>query len=201
MSTSRCPPPAGRSPRLGLSAGALFVAAVALAATAWGARRVGEPLVPAALLDESAHLLTTVLVLWALGSGACQRFLVPALITSVAIDVDHVPDRLGSDWLTTGTPRPYPHSLVTIGAVLIAALLWRRRRDLLVGIAMGLALHLWWDLAESNAGVSLLWPFSYRSFSVPYAVYVFSMILVIGIDAHRSGTRTDTRLGKAGRAG
>jgi membrane-bound metal-dependent hydrolase YbcI (DUF457 family) len=168
-----------------LSGAALFVATVALVASAWGTRRAGGSVVPGGLLDETVHLLTTVLVLWALGRTAYERFLLPALIASVAIDVDHIPDRLGSEWLTAGTPRPYPHSLLTIAGLLMVAILWRRRRDLLVGIALGLALHLWWDLAESNAGVSLLWPFSYRSSTLPFGSYVFPMILVVGAAAYR----------------
>jgi membrane-bound metal-dependent hydrolase YbcI (DUF457 family) len=145
--------------------------------------------VPGGLLDETVHLLTALLVLWAFGRTACERFLVPALIASVAIDVDHIPDRLGSDWLTAGTPRPYPHSLGTIAGILIVALVWRRRRDLLVGVALGLALHLWWDLAESNAGVPLLWPFSYRSFTLTFGSYVIPMILVLVVDACRVRAR------------
>lgn len=190
MNTSRWLPTAReRPPAFGPSAGALFIASVALAAAAWGARETGGSVVPGGLLDESAHLLTALLVLWALGRTACKRFLVPALIASVAIDVDHIPERLGSDWLTAGTPRPYPHSLLTIAVFLLAGLVWRRRRDLFVGVALGVAIHLWWDLSESRAGVSLLWPFSDRSFSLPLASYALGMILVIGVGAYRVRAR------------
>lgn len=191
MSTYRCLPLArGRMVTLRLSPTALFIATVALVASAWGTRQVGGSVVPGGLLDESVHLLTTLLVLWALGRTACERFLVPALAASVLIDVDHIPDRLGNEWLTSGTPRPYPHSLLTIGALLIAAILWRHRRDVLVGVAIGVALHLWWDLAESNSGASLLWPFSYRSFTLPFASYVFPMILAVGVAAYRTRAST-----------
>jgi membrane-bound metal-dependent hydrolase YbcI (DUF457 family) len=57
---------------------------------------------------------------------------------------------------------------MTIALVLVAALLWRRRRDVLIGVALALALHFWRDLAESDSGVSLLWPFTDRAFTIPY---------------------------------
>src|SRR5689334_490840 len=67
----------------------LFVAAALLFVADWGYRRVGASVVPGGLLDETAHLVTTVLVLWALGPTMCQRFMVPAMVASVVIDLDH----------------------------------------------------------------------------------------------------------------
>ena len=163
----------------------LCVAAVALAAASWGSRRAGSSAVPGGPLDETAHLLTTLLIMWGLGPRACERFVAPALVASVAIDVDHIPDRLGAGWLTAGTPRPYTHSLTTIAVVLLAAVGWRRQRDLMVGVAIGLALHFWRDLSESGSGVSLLWPCSYRAFSIPYGSYVIAMAAVVAFDAYR----------------
>ena len=96
----------------------------------------------------------------------------PALIASVAIDLDHIPAQLGADWLTAGTPRPYTHSLLTIVVVVAIAVLWRRRRDLLLGVAIGLAIHFWRDMGEGGSGVSLLWPVSYHSFQYPHGLYV-----------------------------
>jgi membrane-bound metal-dependent hydrolase YbcI (DUF457 family) len=150
--------------------------------------------VPGGPLDETAHLLTTLLVVWALGSRASQRWLMPALIGSVAIDLDHIPGRLGIDWLSAGTPRPYTHSLLMVAMLLLAALLWRRARDAFVGVALGVTIHLWRDLDDS--GVSLLWPLWSRSFSLPYASYVAVMVAVIGIDAYRCRTRRKVGTGK-----
>lgn len=82
--------------------------------------------------------------------------MVPALFASVLIDLDHVPARLGWRELTEDTPRPYTHSLPTVGVVLLGALLWRRRRDVLLGVAIGLAIHFWRDLSEPGSGVALL---------------------------------------------
>jgi inner membrane protein len=111
-----------------------------------------------------------------------------ALAASVAIDVDHVPGELGAGWLTAGTPRPYTHSLLTVALVLVAALAWRRRRVLMLGVAFGLALHLWRDMSETGNGVALFWPFSYRSVRLSHAGYLAVMALVVALGAHRIRT-------------
>jgi hypothetical protein len=172
---------------------ALTLAAAGLFLSDWGTQRAEGSTFPGGPLDETAHLLTTLLVLWALGPKVSRRFVAPALVASVAIDADHIPDRLGVNWLTVGTPRPYTHSLLTILAVLLGALLWRRRRTLLLGFAIGLTLHFWRDMAEQGTGVSLLWPVSYHSFSYAHRSYLFAMSAVIGIDAYRCFARGTLR--------
>ena len=179
--TTRPAAPARRRGWLELSPATLTVAVVVLAAADWGSQLAGDSLVPGGPLDEIAHLLTALLVFWALGSRA-RRFLVPALLTSVAIDVDHVPARLGADWLTAGTPRPYTHSLLAIAVVLACAALWPRRRDVLLGVTIGLAIHFGRDMAEGASGVSLLWPLSDHSFQYPHGVYVAAMAVFVLID-------------------
>jgi inner membrane protein len=168
-----------------LSPVTLAIAALVLAAADWGYRLAGDSFVRGGPLDEIAHLMTALLILWALGPRICKRFMIPALIASVAIDADHIPGQLGATWLTAGTPRPYTHSLLTIVVVLAIAALWRARRDVVLGVAIGLALHFFRDLAEGDAGVSLLWPVSYHSFQYPHGVYVAIMIVVVTIDAAR----------------
>jgi inner membrane protein len=163
----------------GLTPAKLTIASLGLALFDWGDQIAGVSLFPGGALDECAHVLTTVLILWALGPRVWQRFLVPAVIASVAIDLDHVPGQLGMNWLTAGTPRPYTHSLLTIALVLAAALLVRPRRDALLGVALGLASHFFRDLAEPGTGVALLWPWSYHSFSLPHATYVLIMATVV----------------------
>lgn len=165
------------------SGAGLAVGTALLAGADWGKRVTGDSLFPAGPLDELAHFLTTLLIFWALGPRARTRFLVPALVASVAIDADHIPDRLGLYWFTEGTPRPYTHSLLTIVIVVGAATLWRRRRDLLLGIAIGLVIHFWRDMAEGGGGVSLLWPFSDHAFNYPHGVYVAAMAVIVAIDA------------------
>jgi len=174
--------------RLCLSGTSLALAALGLAAVDWGSSHAGSSLVPGGPLDETAHLLTALLVLWALDPHTSERMIIPALVASVAIDLDHVPGELGANWLTAGTPRPYTHSLLTVVAVLAGALAWRRRRDLLLGVAIGLALHLWRDTSESGNGVSLWWPFSYGSIRLPHAGYLAVMASIVAVDFYRLRT-------------
>ena len=171
--------------RLRLGAVPLGLAAAGLVAADWGSSLAGATLAPGGPLDETAHVLTALLVLWSLGQRRCERFLVPALIASVAIDLDHVPGELGANWLTAGTPRPYTHSVLTIAAVLAGAVVWRRRRDVLLGVTLGLALHLWRDTSESGNGVSLFWPFSYRSVRLSHTGYLAVIGLVVAVNAYR----------------
>lgn len=183
---------------LPLSAMTLSIASLGLAAADWAYRRAGDSLWPGGPLDETAHLLTTLLVVWALGRRVGERFCVPALIASVAIDLDHVPGSLGANWITAGTPRPYTHSLLAILVILLVALLWQRRRDLLIGVALGIVIHFWRDLSESGSGVSLLWPFSYHSFSLPHAVYVAAMVaVVVAAGVRCTGVRRATSRSRA----
>jgi inner membrane protein len=170
---------------LALSPAALAAATILLAGSDWAYRVAGDSFFPGGPLDEIAHFLTTLLVLWALGPRVCERFLVPALIASVAIDLDHIPADLGGQWLTAGTPRPYTHSLLTVVIVLAIGLVWRRRRDLMPAIAIGLTLHLWRDMAEGDTGVSLLWPISYHSFQYPRSIYLSVMAGCVLISAAR----------------
>jgi inner membrane protein len=168
-----------------LTPGALAIATIAMGLADVGSLIGGDSLFPGGPADELAHLLSTLLVLWALGPRVCRRFLGPALIASVAIDIDHIPMWLGLHGLSAGTPRPYPHSLLTLALVLTAALMWPRRRDPFLGLALGLAIHLWRDLADPGSAVSLLWPFSYHWFSLPHASYLLALAAVVGVDAHR----------------
>ena len=180
---------------LTLSPATLALATVAVTGADFAYRLAGDSFIPGGPLDEVAHLLTTLLVLSALGPRICERFLVPALVASVAIDLDHVPGQLGANLLTAGTPRPYTHSLLSIAVVLAVAWRWRRRRDLALGIALGLAIHFWRDMAEGDSGVSLLWPVSSHSLQYPRGVYLAAMGAFVLVDAARcaSGDRSVER--------
>jgi MYXO-CTERM domain-containing protein len=172
----------------------LLSAAGLLALSDWASHLAGDSVFPGGPLDECAHLMTMLLVLWALGPAITRRFLVPALIASVVIDVDHVPQHLGTQLLTAGTPRPYPHSLVTVALVLGLACVWRRRRTIWLGVALGLVVHFWRDLSETGPGVSLLWPVSYAWSSLPHWSYVAVMVTVVGVVAGRlSAARSPLR--------
>jgi membrane-bound metal-dependent hydrolase YbcI (DUF457 family) len=127
-------------------------------------------------LDELAHLLTTMIIVWAVVPAIGPRPLLAALVASCAIDLDHVPGTLGHDWLTAGTSRPYTHSLLTIAVLLSAAKLSRSHRAVVLGLALGVCSHLWRDLAEpAGAGVALLWPASDTICEIPAGVYLFGL--------------------------
>ena len=149
----------------------------------WAYQGAGDAFFPGAPLDEIAHFMTALLLLQALPARQRAKVAVPALIASVAIDLDHVPQYLGYDFLTIGTPRPYTHSLLTPLVLLAFALGAQRHRKLFVGLTLGIALHFFRDLAEGNgAGVSLLWPLSSESFSYPHAAYLAMMACVVAAD-------------------
>jgi hypothetical protein len=84
-------------------------------------QQVGSAVLPQAPLDWTAHLLTTLFIVWTIRPLISERQLVSALVASVVIDVDHVPGQLGSHILTAGTSRPYSHSLTTVAALLVLA--------------------------------------------------------------------------------
>lgn len=135
----------------------------------------GDAIFPAGALDESCHVLTAVLLVQLLPRRVREYSFWPVIVGSFAIDVDHIPGSLGYDFLTQGTPRPYTHSLLTLAVLVICGVLWRRRRPLLLGLALGVTLHFFRDLAENSSGVSLLWPFSDHAFSYPHSVYIAAM--------------------------
>ena len=161
-----------------LSAGGLVVAD-------WAFSHFGNSAFPGGVLDETAHALTMLLVLSAIGGCADKAFAVSALVGSVLIDLDHLPRELGTSWLTSGTPRPHTHSLLTIGILLASAWVWKRRRRVLAGLALGVSIHFMRDLAESGAGVSLLWPWSNRAFTVPHNVYLSMVVLLVSMTVAR----------------
>ena len=179
--------------KLRLTPRRLALAALIFGLADWGEARAGGSFVPGGPLDETAHLLTTLIVLWALPPRVQQRFGVPALAASVLIDTDHVPQYLGFRFLTQGTPRPYPHTLLTLAIVLLLALAWKRRRDLFLAIALGLVIHFWRDLSESGSGVALLWPLTNRSFNLSASSYLLVVAAVVAADVWKCRSRRSAR--------
>jgi inner membrane protein len=131
-------------------------------------RRVPFNILGSGLLDEPAHLATAALGLLVL---AClvdvpRRFYVAALIASVAIDLDHIPVYLGL--LGNGGQRPVTHSLSSVIVVAVAAVISRRHRAVLAGVATGLVLHFARDIAEGPPGVRMLWPLQDTAWAASY---------------------------------
>ncbi len=188
----------GRSLLSWLSVRAMIAATVVFVIADTGDQLAGGSVVVAGLSDETAHLLTTLFVFWAIGGVLWDRLLIPALIASVTIDLDHMPQYLGYRFLTEGTPRPYTHSLLTVASLLVVAVLWSRRREMLIGVVLGLSIHFWRDMAEPGSGVALLWPCSDDSFSLPHLSYLAVMAVVIAAGTWRSLTwETKARAARA----
>lgn len=157
-------------------------------------RHVGGDGVDAGVLDETAHLMTGFLLLAAVFRGAPRAFAAGLLVASVAIDADHIPQHLGTDIITAGTARPYSHSLLTVAVLLVLAL-HPRWRLVLLGAAIGILGHFGRDMAENDAGVSLLWPFSDHSYTAPPAVYFGVVALLAAVALWRSIRAAAARLG------
>jgi inner membrane protein len=130
------------------------------------------------LLDESAHLATAWIFLAAFLPARARPIWLWALVGAVAIDVDHVPLYLW-DALTAGSgSRPVTHSLTTVVVLAIAgAVASPRLRPPLLGLALGVVLHLVRDLAK-GPGVPLDWPLSNADVRVPYAAYLIVLTVV-----------------------
>jgi inner membrane protein len=144
------------------------------------------------IVDWPAHLATCLLLL--MGLTAVSRsprpaiFAAGALVATIAIDVDHIPNYLGWHGLTTGEPRPYPHSLLIVGAlVLIAGLSHGRLREVTFGAAFGVGAHLLRDLA-TGPGVALFWPLSSAAVTVPYVVFAAGLAIAAALVAWRGTT-------------
>jgi membrane-bound metal-dependent hydrolase YbcI (DUF457 family) len=132
----------------------------------------------AAPLDEAAHLATAGLALLVLARfiDAPRRFYVAALIASVAIDLDHIPDYLGL--LGDQNGRPFTHSLATVAVFAGAAAASRRHRAALAGIVTGLLVHFARDIVEGPPGVRMLWPLRETAWTTGYW-WFFGMIIVL----------------------
>lgn len=156
-----------------------LVAPIVIAVTDHLRRRVDRPLMVVGGLDEIAHLATGILAITGLARQRPPRFAGSLLVASVAIDLDHIPSYMGIKWLNRGTPRPYPHSLLTLLVVAMLGTLWRGQRLAILGAFAGLTLHFWRDLSEPGGGVALLWPLTKRSFSVAYAWYAITIAILV----------------------
>ena len=177
----------------------LFVGIVALDSII---KSTSPPYSILALFDEPAHLATAGIAL----AAAVQvrrlptTVVIAALASSVLIDTDHIPQVLGWQGLTAGTPRPYSHSLLTVAVLgLTSAVVPRRRATLLavlVGACAGVALHLWRDLGTGQA--SLLWPISRHGFALSYLLYISPLVLLAAWCGRRPRLRARTDRWRSG---
>lgn len=148
------------------------------------------------LLDEPAHLATGALVTAAVSivvGGLPRATWVAALTSTVLIDLDHLPDALGSDVLTAGTPRPYTHALTTVFVVALVAAATRGRTTSAVfaGFVIGVSAHLLRDVG--TAPVALWWPISDAGVSIPYAAYAAVLIVAVVVIVAAGGRRPYVR--------
>lgn len=168
----------------------VLAAAVIVVFDSWRAWSGDRPVVAIGVGDEVAHLATGLVILSAIGRAMDRRFAAGLLGASVLIDLDHIPQYLGGDWLTQGTPRPYPHSVVTL-VICALALGNRSLRAAAAGALLGLVVHFARDMAEPAAGVSLLWPFDDGAWTFPYALYAVAMALALVVGLGRARRTSD----------
>jgi inner membrane protein len=159
-----------------------LVAVILAADLLWGLLEDSTGSIAYGLVDEPAHLATCALALLAAAAAGVQlsrRFVIAALVASMAIDLDHLPHYLGSHLLMgSALPRPYTHSLLF--ALLLLGLglgLRNGARQVCLGACFGVGAHLFRDLA-TGPGVSLFWPLSAGAVTIPYAVYAAALLVV-----------------------
>lgn len=166
-------------------------------------RRHNLPFVLNALTDEPAHAATALLAVAAVYSVLRKQWncgiLVATLLGGTLIDVDHLPAVAGCDIITSGTHRPYSHSLFTLGVLVIIVVCTAGPRRELWGVAsLALASHFARDLVDGSA-VPLFWPLSKHGVTIPYILYAAALILCLGTifafrTVGRSAANTDASL-------
>ncbi|MGY1709473.1 metal-dependent hydrolase [Geodermatophilus sp. SYSU D00758] len=150
------------------------LAAICLLDAALAARRWSVP--AEAVIDWSAHLLTAGLLLAAAGFSR-GRLVTWALVGAVVVDLDHVPLYLGAEVTAGGGGgRPVTHSVVAVLLLAAVAALWRARRTVVAGLALGVALHIARDVAI-GPGVPLFWPLVDDSFRVAWTTYLGLLVV------------------------
>lgn len=149
--------------------------------------RHGLPRPIEAILDESAHLITALLLADGLGRTA-REVLIGGALGATMLDADHIPMELGRDLLTRDAGRPVTHSLPALCLLSLAAAASGRWRLRIGSAAFGLATHMVRDLA--TGGMPLWWPLTRRKATIPYAWYAALLIgLLAAGNARRIGVR------------
>ncbi|MBV9119373.1 MAG: metal-dependent hydrolase [Chloroflexi bacterium] len=132
-----------------------------------------------AVLDEPEHVITSLLLLGlVVNLVAFRRYWLAVALPAFLIDIDHVPQLFHQLFLTSGTGRPYTHSLSTVVLVLLVTLMLPAAvRGFGWAVAFGLATHFLRDLFSGP--ISLLWPITRRSFEAPYWLYLMLMLVTV----------------------
>ena len=127
------------------------------------------------LADEIAHALTGYLLVCLLMILGVPLSFPAALLGSIIIDLDHIPEVLG--WLPSPdeTTRFVTHSMATVVVVAAIGFLDRKRRLAWFSLAVGIVVHLVRDMATGT--VRFWWPISTDVYQVDYYIYAF----VLGI--------------------
>jgi inner membrane protein len=94
-----------------------------------------------------------------------------ALVGSVVIDADHVPLYTFAPEFSVAGGRPPTHSLVTVAVLLALGAGIARVRGPMVGLAIGVFLHLVRDVV-TGPGVPALWPVSATIVRFPYPTFL-----------------------------
>lgn len=148
-------------------------------------RRDDLSFVSNALTDELAHAATALLCVGALYALRQwhwdSRIWIATVIGGTIIDLDHVPAAFGWNVITIGTDRPYSHSLLTLGILLLVTMRLRSpRRDLGAVATWGLASHYIRDMVDGGA-VPLFWPITKHGFTAPYVAYGTLLLVSLGV--------------------
>jgi hypothetical protein len=135
--------------------------------------RTKSPRLPvAAILDESAHVATTLILLGPVQSPSCLAFPICAMVGSVIVDLDHVPAVLRHHPLRTAEDRPVTHSLPTLGLV-YAMTTTTSAHPAWLGLSVGATSHFIRDIG--TGGLPFLWPVRRDLFRVK--PYVYTLLL------------------------
>lgn len=144
-------------------------------------------------LDEPAHLLTAGLFLAAFLPWRLRALVPWALAGAVLIDLDHIPLYLWGALAVEPGGRPFTHSLATVLVLAAAGAIARgRARTALLGLALGVVLHLVRDLG-TGPGVPLWWPADPHSVIVPYAAYFAALLVACAAAVIRQAWRRAAR--------
>jgi hypothetical protein len=200
----------------GASLGLVAVTALVDSTTNWG----GFRFLARALVDVPLHAVTALVLLGAItrwrGRPPQPWFCWGMLAGSVVIDVDHLPEELGIQTLSTGAPRPYTHALwvvLLLGAVALMAARRERAADqasrkvgvgsinpaaaiagTTAGAMLGVVTHLVRDAA--TAPIPLWWPVSDATVQIPYLSYLIPLLLLAVLPPPRK--RQDASTGERG---